>query len=54
MNILITDMKQILKELAKKTNRIQDEIKSSSCKSEKGDTLANINQIQSEFKNLLT
>ena len=47
---LITDMKQVYREVAEQTCRYHDEIKASEYKSKNGNTLATINQLHSEFK----
>lgn len=50
---LISDMKQVYRNLAKNTVREHIEIKASGYKSATGETLADINQLHSEFKQLM-
>lgn len=50
---LITDMKQVYKNVAECTNRTHEEVKSTSSTSNRGYSLASINQLHGELKSLL-
>ena len=52
-SLLVSDMKQGYRLIAERTNRVHDELKSTTYVSQKGNTLSTISQLHSEIRTLL-